>query len=201
MDLGDELSEATLFTVTDLKQYTYCPRVLYYQACLPDVRPTTYKMQAGAEAGEEEQKRAARRTLSAYHVLEGKRHYDVPVISYRLSLSGKVDEVVEARAPEREIVPVDYKLAKIAGQHFKVQLTAYAEMLSETWGYPVKRGYLLLIPLRRFEEVTITDRLRGALQAALEAMWRITQREATPPPADNRRKCAACEFRRFCNDV
>ncbi|GAB4443272.1 MAG: CRISPR-associated protein Cas4 [Anaerolineae bacterium] len=196
-----EAHEDMLFTVTDLKQYTYCPRVLYYQACLPDVRPTTYKMQAGIEAGEAEQKRAARRNLSAYHVLEGARHFDVPVQSHTLNLSGVVDEVVQARSPVGELVPIDYKLARKAGYHFKVQLTAYAEMLAETWGEPVRRGYLLLIPQRRFEEVAITDRLRAALKQALEAMWRITQLETMPPPVEHRRKCAACEFRRFCNDV
>ena len=37
--------------VSDLKQWVYCPRVFYYQQCLPDVRPTTYKMKAGVEAG------------------------------------------------------------------------------------------------------------------------------------------------------
>ncbi len=196
-----ETNEPSLFTVTDLKQYMYCPRVLYYQACLPHVRPTTYKMQAGVEAGDDEKKRAMRRSLDAYRVIEGERHFDVHVLSYRLNLSGKVDEVVVARAPDREIVPVDYKLAKKASEHFQVQLTAYAEMLSETWGEPVRRGFLVLIPLRRFVEVPITDRLRAALQQALVEMQRITQRETMPPPVTSRQKCAACEFRLFCNDV
>ena len=198
---SQETNEDTLFRVTDLKQYCYCPRVLYYHACLPHVRPETYKMQAGVEAGEAEQKRAARRTLSAYSVVEGERHFDVVVISARLKLSGIVDEVVEVTAPARELIPVDYKLAKIAGYHFKLQLTAYAEMLAETWGIPVSRGFLYLIPLRRHEEVRITGKMRQALERALDEMWRITQQEMMPPITDNRRKCAACEFRRFCNDV
>ena len=30
-----------LFEVTDLKQWIYCPRVLYYRYCLPEIRPIT----------------------------------------------------------------------------------------------------------------------------------------------------------------
>lgn len=191
----------TFFRVTDLKQYIYCPRILYYHACLPDVRPTTYKMAAGVDAGEREKARAARRNLTAYDVLEGERHYDVPILSQALNLSGEVDEVVVVQAPEAEIIPVDYKLSKKAGKHFKLQLTAYAEMLAETWAQPVKRGFLLLIPLRRFEEVSITKRLHGELRRAVDDMARIAALETMPAPAKNRRKCAACEFRRFCNDV
>ncbi|MEP7287800.1 MAG: hypothetical protein ABI947_18755 [Chloroflexota bacterium] len=58
-------------TITLIKQYTYCPRVVYYETCTPDVRPRTYKMDAGTMAHERERQRAARRTLSAYQVPEG----------------------------------------------------------------------------------------------------------------------------------
>src|SRR6185295_8353740 len=52
---GDSL----LFEVTDLKQWTYCPRVLYYRYCLPEIRPITDLITAGIrshsdEAGREE---------------------------------------------------------------------------------------------------------------------------------------------------
>ena len=51
------------FRVTDLKQWVYCPRILYYHHCLPDVRPVTYKMKAGVEAGRAEEGREERRSL------------------------------------------------------------------------------------------------------------------------------------------
>ncbi len=36
-----------ILTVTDLKQYCYCPRILFYMRCLPGVRPLTVKMEEG----------------------------------------------------------------------------------------------------------------------------------------------------------
>ena len=40
-------TEPLTFVVTDLKQYAYCPRVVYYTYCLPLLRPMTFKMERG----------------------------------------------------------------------------------------------------------------------------------------------------------
>jgi CRISPR-associated exonuclease Cas4 len=60
---------------------------------------------------------------------------------------------------------------------------------------------LYLIPERRAEVVLIDKRLRATTLAALEAMRRMLDSEKMPAPAAHLRKCVACEFRRFCNDV
>jgi CRISPR-associated exonuclease Cas4 len=188
--------------VTDMKQYVYCPRILYYHVCLPRVRPTTYKMQASVEAHGEAEGRERRRTLRAYGLERGERHFGVWLASERLGMRGEVDLVIETE--ERgfhEAIPVDYKLSRKVGRHFQLQLTAYAVMLEDAWGLPVKRGFLYLIPLRRAKEVRITARRRATLDEALTKMNTILRKEQMPPPTRHRRKCVACEFRRFCNDV
>jgi CRISPR-associated exonuclease Cas4 len=184
--------------VTDLKQYVYCSRILFYHACLPKVRPTTYKMQASIEAHATEQDREQRRTLRAYGLEQGERHFDVRLISERLGMRGEVDLVIET---ETELIPVDYKLSTKMGEHFRLQLTAYAVMLEDAWGAPVKRGFFYLMPLRRAEEMRITAQQRAKLDEALAVMNAALLREQMPPPTRQRKKCVACEFRRFCNDV
>ena len=114
-------------------------------------------------------------------------------------MRGEVDMVITTAAGE--IIPVDYKLSRIPGPHFQLQVTAYGVLLEEMRGAVVKRGFLYSIPERRADEVKIDQRARQKLRAALEAMRRIVEREEMPPPTDNLRKCVACEFRRFCNDV
>lgn len=193
------LDDAPLtFTITDLKQYIYCPRIFYYHACLPDVRPVTAKMRHGIDAHEAEQKRAARRTTHAYHVEDGVRHFDLPVFSDRLRLSGQVDEVVESAAG---LFPVDYKLAKKAGYHFKLQLTAYAMLLEVMTGEQIKQGYLYLMRSRQTVLVRFTPKLRAGVEAAVTAMHTIATDELMPEPTPCRQRCPDCEFRRFCNDV
>jgi CRISPR-associated exonuclease Cas4 len=187
------------FQVTDLKQWVYCPRILYYHLCLPDVRPVTYKMKAGVEAGRAETDREERRSLWAYGLTDGEREFNVPLHSERLGLRGEVDMVITT--PEGEVIPVDYKLARTAGPHFRLQLAAYALLLEEGRGCAVRRGFLYYLPLRRAEAVAIDRRLRGQLGAALAGMRAMLEGEKMPPPTPHLRKCVACEFRRFCNDV
>ena len=188
-----------LFRVIDLKQYLYCKRILYYHTCLPDIRPTTHKMQAGIDIHETEQKRAARRML--YIAEAGVRHFDVSITSHSLSLNGQIDEVIEVTSAPVSLIPVDYKLAKQASYHYQVQLAAYALMLEEQWQRPVSKGYLYLIPLRQTVEVPITTSLRNAVRKAISEMREIVLAERMPLPTDYSRQCVDCEFRRFCNDV
>ncbi len=186
--------------VTDLKQWVYCPRIFYYYHCLPDVRPETYKMEAGREAGRSEVGREERRSLRAYGIAAGEREFDVPVRSARLGVRGVIDMVITT-AETREVIPVDYKLSRVAGIHFQQQLAAYGLLLEEMRNVEVRRGFLYAIPLRRAEEIKIDARVRARVLKAVEAMRRTFEQEEMPAPARNRAKCVACEFRRFCNDV
>lgn len=187
-----------LVTITLLKQYTYCPRVVYYETCTPGIRPTTYKMQAGQDAHERERLRAARRKLSAYQLTEGERQFDIRVSSAKLGLSGLIDEVV---LNPQEAIVVDYKLAGWVGDNHLIQVAAYALLVEETFHLPVKRAFIYLMKPRQFEMVAIDDELRNSVLQTLEAIQYIRLFEYMPPPVDQPNKCSSCEFRRFCNDV
>jgi CRISPR-associated exonuclease Cas4 len=194
-----------MFTVTDLKQYAYCARIVYYHQCLPAVRPVTYKMEAGVEAGADEETRELRRSLRPYGLGRGERHADVYLASEARGLRGRADLVIDTDdnpSGARELIPVDFKLSPgRLGDHFRLQLMAYGALLEETWGAPSRRGFVYFIPQRRAVEVPFTAELRGRLEAALARMRDIAERERMPPPTRSRGRCEACEFRRFCNDV
>ena len=191
--------------VSDLKQYFYCPRLIYYLYCLPHVRPTTFLMQAGVQAGEDERQREKRRSLRAYGLQRGEAFFNVDLYSPRLSVTGKLDMAIQtddnsSRKPEA--IPVDYKFT--AGRvisHFLMQVIAYGILLEEQWNIPVHRGFIYLIPARRAKMVEITPSLRRQVEDALCDMRRIILEEAMPPAPRRRGKCTVCEFRRFCNDV
>ena len=192
----------TDFRVTDLKQYFYCPRIVYYAYCLPRVRPVTSKMEAGIEAHVEAEGRERRRSLRAYGLTRGERHFDVPLESVSLGLRGRLDMAIKVPEPGGEIVPVEYKNStRRAGQHWILQLTAYGEMLGEQFDLPVRRGFFYFIPTRQTQEITFTSKRRAKLRETVDAMLQMIERETMPDPPKSRRPCITCEFRRFCNDV
>ena len=199
----NEVNEAWLLRVIDLKQYAYCPRIVYYEYCLADVRPTTYKMEAGIAAQDRVNTLEERRGLRAYGLENGTRHYHVPVHSEKLGCSGQVDMVIESHDAGRpRLLPVDFKLSRREpGDHFKLQLACYAMMLEDEWGLPVETGAIYLIPNKEVITVPITSRLRNDAIRHLLAIREIALSQRMPPPTPRRNRCVNCEFRRFCNDV
>ena len=188
-----------LLEVTDIKQYVYCPRIPFYRYCLPAIRPVTYGMGAGIRSHRVEQAREERRSLRVYGLHAGERVFDLSLRSERLGLVGKLDMAV--RLADVAVV-VDYKLsAGKAGLHFQMQLAAYAELLEEAWGVPVRRAFLYHIPDRRAEEVVMTPSLRRRVKRTVEAIHAMVEAERMPAPPTNRGRCLSCEFRRFCNDA
>lgn len=191
-------NERHLFRVTDLKEYQFCPRVVYYENCLPDLQPSTFKMQAGVMAHERERRKADRRTLRAYHLLEGERRFDVALRDDEMGLTGEIDEVV---LTEAGVYVVDYKLSRKIGMNFKLQVAAYTLLLESVWEVRVLGAFIYLIPKREAVEIKLTSRLRKQVITALAAMRQIVEEERMPPPPNNTRQCFTCKHRRFCNDV
>lgn len=188
------------FQVTDLRQYLYCPRVVFYTYCLPLIRPTTFKMEEGLRSHREEAERERRRGLRVYGLPEGERITRVDLASGRLGLRGRVDLVI--RVENREAIPVEYKNSvRVPGEHFQLQLATYGLMLEEKWGLPVRRGFIYAIPLRRAREVPFSPAMFKKVEDAAIAMWEMVEGEQMPEPPARRRQCVACEFRRFCNDM
>jgi CRISPR-associated exonuclease Cas4 len=189
--------------VTDLKQWTYCSRVVFYRYGLPRIRPVTYSMEAGILEHAEVASREERRSLRAYGLEAGERFFDVALRSERLHLSGRVDLVIQVQtAAGPEGIVVDYKLSeREAGAHFKLQLATYALMVEEAWGIPVPRAFLYHIPQRKAEAIPITPALRRKVGETIAAIQATIIGEAMPPPPTRLGPCIACEFRRFCNDV
>lgn len=197
-------AEQLLFEVTDLKQWVYCPRVLFYRYCAPELRPLTDLMRAGIRSHADETGREERRSLRSYGLEAGERAFDIGLRSAALGLRGRLDLAiaVPSRSQATEAIVVEYKDSeRPAGPHFKLQLAAYALLLEATWSIPVRRGFFYSIPLRQADPLAITPRLRAQVGQAVTAMQAMVHGERMPGAPTSRRPCIACEFRRFCNDV
>jgi len=182
--------------VSDLKQYTYCPRVVYYRYRFPDFRPETYKMQRGKLA--HEQTRAKMRRRPPRGLPEGQYHHERALYSPELRLVGRIDLLIET---ENGLLVVDYKNARKSRPNWKEQVTAYALLAESVLKRPVQAAYIYLIPLRRLEEVPLTPRRKKAVHEKIARIIAEIQAERQPPPTTNRARCVDCEYRRFCNDL
>jgi CRISPR-associated exonuclease Cas4 len=184
---------------SDLRQYLYCPRVVYFSLVVPVDRVETYKMSAGRDAEREHARLERRRSLVRYGLADGIRRCDVPVICEKLGVSGIIDEVVHG--PEGP-VPVEVKLAEggVAFGH-KVQLAIYGMALEEQSGQPVPRGFIHLAAAKQTRAVELDAKLRAAASDITRRIRVMLATQEFPPPADRPAKCDGCELRCFCNDI
>jgi CRISPR-associated exonuclease Cas4 len=195
-----------MFTVTDLKQMAYCPRIVYYDQCLPGLRVTkTATMEFGAEANDKTEALEHRRSLRAYGLKAGERSYDVRLESDRLGLRGRLDMLIDSAG---ELIPVDYKDSVEGGRpdrgvqrNWAIQLAAYAMLVEDERLCQVSRGFIYYIPARRAKVVLIDPPLRDETRALLAEMRAMVLSERQPGPTTARKRCEVCEYRRFCNDV
>lgn len=190
--------ERILLTVTDLKQYTYCPRILYFTYVLPVPRIPTKKMDFGKNEHLELDRLERRRKLKRYGLEEGERIFHAHLSSERLGLEGKLDLHIKQ---ERQCYPVEFKHSQALHFNHKIQLGGYALLLEDHLKTPVHTGFVCLIPVEEIVPVPITFELRDYVNSTMEAIRRLIVSEALPRPTAQRHRCQECEYRRYCGDV
>lgn len=185
--------------VTDLKQFVYCPRIVFYQYVMPVEKKTTFKMDAGKQAEDLIDKLEQRRSLRKYRLAEGTRWFHVWLRSARLGLSGKLDLLIES--PEG-LFPIDFKYTTGRPQKNHIfQLCGYALLVEEAHQQPVSQGFVYLIPQNEAVAVELTQERKDEALEQLHAMRAMIQAEAMPDPTPVRNRCAECEYRNYCGDI
>jgi len=188
-----------LIPVTDLKQWTYCPRVVYYHRVMPALARPTYKMKEGLAAQDLIENLEMRRKLTEYGLDSAARRFGLWLESEDLGLSGKLDLLLEAQA---EIAVVDFKLTSgEPGRNHRVQLAGYSMLAEARFGLPAHRAFLYRIPDNRIFPVAITEELRGTVKTAIEGIRRTSEDQWCPEPTELRSRCVECEFANYCADV
>lgn len=185
--------------VSDIKQFIYCPRVVYYQYVLPVDRKITRKMEYGREEHLELDRLEKRRKLKRYGLAEGERKFHTHLYSPRLELEGKLDMHIVTPSG---LFPVEFKhTASRVSLNHKYQLTAYAMLLEEHYNTSVRHGFVYLHLRGEVVIVDITPAMRLYVRQIIERINRMIYDQVMPEATRGKNRCTDCEYRRFCGDV
>ena len=188
-----------LLPVTELRQWTYCPRVVYFHQFMPGAGQMTFKMREGLHAQEMIEVLEMRRTLRQYGLEGATREFNVWLQDESLGLSGKLDLLLRG---DTFASVVDFKLTSgDVGENQKMQLTGYALLVEAALGLRVDRTFLFRIPDNRVFPVEITDEMRSQVRHIVAEVRRMKEREEIPGPTAIRARCVECEYANFCADV
>jgi CRISPR-associated exonuclease Cas4 len=185
--------------VTDLKQFPYCQRIVFYQYVMPVEKKTTFKMEEGKRAEVLIDKLEERRSLRKYRLSEGARHFHRWLRSERLGLSGKIDLLVESPLG---FFPIDFKYTagRVQKNHVH-QLCGYALLVEEAYGKAVTQGFIYLIPQEEVVTVDLTTERKEETLRMLEEIRAMIHAERMPEPTPVRSRCEECEYRNYCGDI
>ena len=185
--------------VNDLKQFEYCPRIVFYNTVMPVDRKTTIKMGRGKEEEFRLDALETRRTLKRYDLGSGERRFHVWLESARLGLSGKLDVLIVS---SKGYFPVDFKYTRgRPHRNHLFQLAGYALLVEERFQTSVDTGFIYLAPIQQVIAVPLNIQLKQETLDRLRQIRTIIKEGILPAPTAMRSRCEECEFRNYCGDI
>lgn len=200
-----------LLTAGDIKQYFYCPRIVFFRYLIPHFKPTTYKMVEGKLRQIEETQLEKRRSLVRFGIKSPwpkkrweedqiKKCFNLRLTSERLGLSGSIDMAI---VTPQEAIPVDFKdgafsLGDTVALHHKYQLLAYGLLLEDTFKVKCERGFVYSLEDGSTKMVHFSQGARDFLLGKIRKIRRMLRDEIMPEPTPFRGRCKECEFKPLC---
>lgn len=185
-------------TPSDIIQYLYCPRYIYFERVLHISRQeeTYSKVLRGRELHNdrlEQNKEYLRKRIGAVE------KYQAQYLTNEL-LRGEVDEVLLLE--DGTMSPLDYKFAEyddIVYDTYKTQLFCYAWLIEENFKREVRRGFLVYTRSKnKLVEVPISPEDKQRVKAAAESIRRITEENIFPAATKVKKRCVECTYRNIC---
>ena len=171
--------------VSALHALTYCER-LYYLQHVEDISTPDHRVHAG-------------RTLHDSEVDKNREWQSLELSSEEWGIRGKVDF---ARYRDGRLVAVEHKKGRSKGEDAwdsdKLQVTAYAVLLSEHFGRPVPEGRIRYHANNKTVRVAVDDAALNRLRRAVTRARELSLSLERPPVTDNENLCAKCSLSPVC---
>lgn len=191
-----------MISVSDMKQYFFCPKVVYFTHVLHVPKFKDTKIEEGKEKHNDITAKEKRRKGAIFYDGEldrANKRFKIPLESEKLGLRGVLDYLIEM---SDEYIPVEYKYGyshrKKAYRNHKYQLLGYVLLVEDNFDTIVRRGFIHYNRDRVNIEILITDSLRKFALKTIVAINDIVEREVEPKGTRHKAKCTDCEYITYC---
>lgn len=188
----------TSITPSEIIQYLYCPRFIYFEHVLgiPQYEEKSYKALRGRHLHEDKSRMNKGYLRKKLGVIE--KHQEQYLSNSMLR--GKVDEVL--LLDDGTAAPLDYKFAQYKDKVFntyKTQLACYAWLIEDNFSRPVNRGYLVYTRSKsKLVEVEMTDSFKEDVKEKAMAIVQIIDNNHFPKATRYKKRCRQCTYRNIC---
>lgn len=188
----------TSITPSEIIQYLYCPRFIYFEKVLgiPQYEEKSYKAMKGRHIHENKSKMNKEYLRKKLGVTD---KYQEQYLT-NSKLRGKVDEVL--LLDDGSAAPLDYKFAQYKDKVFntyKTQLACYAWLIEDNFKRQVNRGFLVYTRSKsKIIKVKLEDSFKADVKEKALAIIDIIENNRFPKSTRYKKRCIECTYRNIC---
>jgi CRISPR-associated exonuclease Cas4 len=192
--------EGVYITPSEVLEYLFCPRFIYFMNCLciPQHEEQRFKVQKGRDVHKERTK--INKSYLRKKIGCVKKEIDVHLSSEKYHLKGIVDEVLYLG--DGTLAPMDYKYAEYKERIFETyrfQSVMYGMLIQENYGKEVNRGFVCYVRSRNLvKQIPIHEVDVQKTVKILEEMLEIIQSGFYPKKTKYKAKCIDCCYKNIC---
>lgn len=195
-----ENNEEIIITISDVLEYLFCPRFIYYMYCLdiPQHEENRFKVLKGRDV--HETRKLTNRDYTRKKLNCIRKESEIFIASKSNHIKGIVDEILFLE--DGTAAPLEYKFAEYKEQIFKTyqnQLILQSLLIRENYNIEVNRAYICFTRSNNLvKEIEIKqsdfDKSLKIVQEVLDVM----QKGLYPKATRSSRKCIDCCYRNIC---
>ncbi len=180
-----------------MRQYLFCPRVVYFTELLniPKVMPMW--VDEGSIHHDKQVGLIHRRTLQKFHLSLAKKYFNFHVKSEILHIHGQVDGLLESKDA---IYPIEIKLRGKPTLSHQMQLGGYGLVLSEQFGKKFEKGFLVYGDNGKTYTIFYDDEKKDKIKKLIDTIRNMIESQKMPSSSATEHQCSQCEFLNYCND-
>ena len=189
-----------MITVSDVLEYMFCPRFIYYMHCLniSQYEDRRFKVQTGREV--HEKKRISNPDYFRKKLGVCGRSQEVYLSSEKYHIKAIVDDVLTF--DDGTMGPFEYKFSEFKGripETYEMQLAFQALLIQEVYHTRVTRGYVCFVRSQNVvKEVAISGEMIDSLTEIVHDILSIIQEGYYPKKTITMTKCDDCTYRKIC---
>lgn len=194
------MSNFIYITASEIIQYLYCPRFIYYMNVLniSQHEDERYLVNKGRDIHELKMVRNKEYLRKSIGCVD--KEIDVYLSSDKLHLVGRMDEVLIFEDGSR--ASLDYKFAVYEERLFKTlktQQVAYSLLIEENYNCQVNKAYLVYVRSKNLlKEIEITNKDKENCIDIIDEIFDIQTRCYFPNGTKNKLKCQDCTYKNLC---
>jgi CRISPR-associated exonuclease Cas4 len=181
-----------------IRQYKFCPRVVYYNL-LTNIKPIyPRQVSLGEEYHNLQNEMVNSRKFKKFHIEYDEILSEKYIEDSELNICGKVDM---AFISKYEVIPCEFKhIAKKPSYSHILQIVGYGILLEKKYQKSFKQAFIIHSNNMKFYHIDITENNKKDFFEIVKEIENIVQNNILPNSSADGQKCIQCEYLNYCDD-